>query len=569
MNAVADPITTEVVRNFVISCAEDMNASLWRSAHSAIIYEGKDSAVALMDENGNMLGQSTGVPLFIGAIDVCVRHVKEYYGDDIHEGDVFIMNDSYMQGTHLHDVTAIGPIFFSGELIGFGAARAHWNDIGAIDPGSTMGSTNIYQEGLRLGPTRIISQGKPIREWYDHLRLNTRLPDATIGDLGAQIAAIRTGERRLFQLLQRIGIASYRSACQNIFEQARRVDREAISAIKDGSWSREGYLDNDGVGEEPVKVALTLTVKGDELIVDLTGTSGPVAGSVNCGASQTESLLRLAYKTMISPDRAITGGSFETMSVIMPDECMFNAQEPAACEWYFTGLGLLADLFISCLSQAMPQRSTAAHYGDSMVAGFFSVDPKRGQWISIEPTAGGWGGRADGDGESALINLVNGGFRNIPAEVMETKFPVRLEEFSIRADSGGPGRFRGGCGVVRRYKTLEDCFSALWFERSRTPAWGLNGGQDGQGPQIQITLPDGSTENLLKMRARSFEAGTTVETMTGGGGGNGDPYARPFAEVLEDVRQGYISIDGALADYGVKIEPSLVVDEAGSKPRAN
>ncbi|MBO6540408.1 MAG: hydantoinase B/oxoprolinase family protein [Rhizobiaceae bacterium] len=564
----ADPITTEVVRNFVISCAEDMNASLWRSAHSAIIYEGKDSAVALMDEHGNMLGQSTGVPLFVGAIDVCVRFIKDYYGDDIGEGDIFIMNDSYMQGTHLHDVTAVGPIFYDGEIVGFGAARAHWNDIGAIDPGSTMGSTNIYQEGLRLGPTRIVKGGKQVREWYDHLRLNTRLPDATIGDLGAQIAAIRTGERRLGQLLERIGADTYRAACQNVFEQARRLDREAIAAISDGTWSREGFLDNDGVGDEPVKVALTLTVRGEELIVDLTGTSGPVAGSVNCGASQTESLLRLAYKTMISPERAITGGSFETMSVVMPDECMFNAQEPAACEWYFTGLGLLADLFISCLSEAMPERSTAAHYGDSMVAGFFSVDPKRGQWISIEPTAGGWGGRADGDGESALINLVNGGFRNIPAEVMETKFPIRLEEFSIRPDSGGPGRYRGGCGVVRRYKTLEDCYGALWFERSKTPAWGLNGGGNGMGPEITISLPDGSTERLLKMRARPFQANTVVETKTGGGGGNGDSLARPFPEVLKDVRYGYLSREAALADYGVAIGTDMVVDEAASTPRA-
>ena len=496
----ADPVTTEVVRNFVISCAEDMNASLWRSAHSAVIYEGKDSAVALMDEHGNMLGQSTGVPLFIGAIDVCVNHVRDYYGDDVCEGDIFVMNDSYMQGTHLHDITAIGPIFFQGELVGFGAARAHWNDIGAMDPGSVMGSMNIFQEGLRLGPTRIVSRGEPIREWYDHFRLNTRFKDATIGDLGAQIAAIRTGERRLAQLLDRIGTETYRAACHDIFEQARRLDRAAIAAIRDGTWSREGHLDDDGVGKKPIKVALTLTVRGEEVIVDLTGTSGPVPGSVNCGASQTESLLRLAYKTMINPDRAITGGSFETMTVVLPEDCMFNAREPAACEWYFTGLGLLADLFISCLSEAMPERSTAAHYGDSMVAGFFSVDERRGQWMSIEPTAGGWGGRADGDGESALINLVNGGFRNIPAEVMETKFPIRLEEFSIRPDSGGPGRWRGGCGVVRRYRALEDCFGAIWFERSHTPAWGLNGGGDGAGPEVTITQPGGKQESLLRWR---------------------------------------------------------------------
>ena len=203
-----------------------------------------------------------------------------------------------------------------------------------------------------------------------------------------------------------------------------------------------------------------------------------------------------------------------------------------------------------------------------MVAGFFSVDPKRGQWISIEPTAGGWGGRSDGDGESALINLVNGGFRNIPAEVMETKFPVRLDEFSIRPDSGGPGRHRGGCGVVRRYRTLEDCYSALWFERSKTPAWGLNGGRDGAGPEITITFPDGSTEHPLKMRARLFEAGTVVETKTGGGGGNGDPMARPFTEVLGDVRQGYLTRAAALADYGVSVGADMVVDEAASQPRA-
>lgn len=567
MSDTADPITTEVVRNFVISCAQDMNASLWRSAFSAIIYEGRDSAVALLDEKGNMLGQSTGVPLFIGAIDACVHLVKERYGDDMAQGDIFLINDSYLQGTHLHDMTAVGPIFHNGELVGFGAARAHWNDIGAIDPGSTMGSTSIYHEGIRLGPTRIMRQFEPIDDWYDLLRRNTRMPDMSIGDLNAQIASIRTGERRLGQLLDRIGVETYRSACENIFEQARRLDREAIAALQDGTYSREGTLDDDGVGDEPVKIAMSMTIDGERMIIDLEGTSGPVLGSINCGAVQTESLLRLAYKTMINPDRAITGGSFETMTVKIPDECLFNAKEPAACEWYFTGLGLLADLMISCMSEAMPDKAKAAHYGDSMVAAFFSMDEKRGQWISVEPTAGGWGGGVGSDGQSALVNLVNGGFRNIPAEVYETKFPVRVEEFSIRGDSGGPGRWRGGCGVVRTYKLLENCFSALWFERAKTPAWGLKGGADGAGPENTITMPDGSVESLLKMRAREFPAGTVVETRTGGGGGYGDPKARPFDEVLTDVRQGYVSIQAAWDDYGVRVTGDLRVDEAASEPR--
>ncbi|MDR3375733.1 MAG: hydantoinase B/oxoprolinase family protein [Ancalomicrobiaceae bacterium] len=563
----ADPITTEVVRNFVISCAQDMNAALWRSAFSSIIYEGRDSAVALLDEKGNMLGQSTGVPLFVGAIDVCVRLVMEAYGDDIHPGDIFILNDSYLQGTHLHDVTAVGPMFHDGELVGFGAARAHWQDIGAIDPGTTMGSTSIYHEGLRLGPTRIVSKLKPIREWYDLLTRNTRLKETAIGDLNAQITAIRTGERRLAQVLDRIGADTYRAACANIFEQARRLDRAAIAELQDGSYYREGYLDNDGVSDEPVKVALTLTIAGERMIIDLEGSSGPVAGSINCGAVQTASLLRLAYKTMISPERAITGGSFSTMEVRIPDKCLFNAREPSACEWYFTGLGLLADLMISCLSEAMPQKATAAHYGDSMVAAFFNMESDRGQWIAVEPTAGGWGGRVGADGESALINLVNGGFRNIPAEVYETKFPVRVEEFSLRQDSGGPGHWRGGTGVIRSYRLMQDCFAALWFERARTPAWGLNGGKDGQGPFNEIVYPDGRRETPLKMRAKPFPKGTLVVTRTGGGGGYGDPLARPFGEVAFDVACGIVSPEAAAKDYGVVIASDGSLDIARSTPR--
>jgi N-methylhydantoinase B len=566
--AKADPITTEVVRNFVISCAQDMNAALWRSAFSAIIYEGRDSAVALLDRDGNMLGQSTGVPLFVGAIDACVKLVLERYGSDIGEGDIFILNDSYLQGTHLHDVTAIGPLFHQGQLVGFGASRAHWQDIGAIDPGSTMGSTSIFHEGLRLGPTRIVKNFEPIREWYDLLTRNTRLKSMTIGDLNAQITSIRTGERRLSQLLDRIGYDVFRDACENIFEQARILDREAIAALRDGTYQREGWLDDDGVGSEPVKVSVSVTITGERMIIDLEGTSGPVLGSINCGAVQTESLLRLAYKTMINPERAITGGSFSTMEIRLPHDCLFNAREPAACEWYFTGLGLLADLVISCLSEAMPERATAAHYGDSMVAAFFSMDEKRGQWISVEPTAGGWGGSNGADGESALINLVNGGFRNIPAEVYETKFPIRIEEFALRKDSGGAGQWRGGCGVVRSYQFLQSCFGSLWFERSKSPAWGLFGGKDGEAPKIDIIHPDGRVEHVLKMRAREFAAGTRIVTRTGGGGGYGDPMTRAFEAVREDVRSGFVSPERAERDYGVVISASGDIDQARSRPRA-
>ena len=563
----ADPITTEVVRNFVISCAEDMNAALWRSAYSPVIYEGRDSAVAILDHEGEMLGQSTGVPLFVGAIDACVHLVLEKYGDDIGPGDIFLMNDSYLQGTHLMDFTAVGPLFHDGKLVGFGAARAHWSDVGAMDPGVPMGSSSIFQEGWRLGPTRVCKNYEELPDWIDLIQRNTRMKAAILGDFRAQISAIRTGERRLGQLLDRIGQDSYRASCLNIFEQARALDRAAIGALQDGTWSREGVIDNDGQSDDPVKVKLTLTIAGEDMIIDMEGSSPPVAGSINCGAVQTESLLRLAYKTMISPERAITGGSFSTMHVKIPDDCMFNAREPYACAWYFTGLGLLADLMITCLSEAMPERATAAHYGDSMVASFFEIDPKKRQWLTVEATAGGWGGTNGADGESALINLVNGGFRNMPAEVYETKFPVRIEEFSIGPDTGGPGRWRGGNGVVRSYRLLDDAGGALWFERSKTPAWGLLGGQAAEGPSNTLVLPDGTEETPLKMRARALPKGTLVVTRTGGGGGYGDPLARPFGEIQKDLDRGWISARAAERDYGVVVTDGRI-DEAASTPRA-
>lgn len=560
----ADPITTEVIRNFVVSCAEDMNAALYRSAFSSVIYEGRDSAVALLDRNGDMLGQSTGVPIFIGNIDVCVKAAIERYGNDLAPGDVVAMNDPYLQGTHTHDVTVIGPIFHRRELVGFAASRAHWQDMGGIDAGTTMGSTSIYHEGLRFGPTRIVRKYEPIREWFDLLRRANRLKDAMIGDLNAQITAIRTGERRLAQMLDRVGSDVFDSAVANIFRQTAALDRAAIAAIPDGTYAAEGTLDNDGVTEDAILVKVTVTIKDDRMVVDLAGSSGPVKGALNCGAAQTVSMIRLAYKAMISPERAITGGSFPTLEVKIPETCIFNAREPAACEWYFTGLGLLADLMITALGQAMPEKAVAANYGDSMVAGFAGID-RRGQWIVIEPTAGGWGAFKGSDGESAMINLSNGSFRNIPAEVYEVKHPVKLEGFAIRQDSGGPGRWRGGCGVVRAYRVLVDCDTSLWFERSRTPAWGLFGGKPGtppansvEGPQLRLTP--------LKLRARTIPAGTLVRTMTGGGGGYGNPYDRPPQEVLRDVVDGYVSLDGARRDYGVVIDrATLTVDEAATR----
>ncbi|MGH2616256.1 MAG: hydantoinase B/oxoprolinase family protein [Thermomicrobiales bacterium] len=566
-----DPITTEIIRNFFLSCAQDMNAALFRSAYTPVIYEGLDCAVALLDENADVLGQAAGVPLFVGNLEVCVKLTTEMFGADIYEpGDIFFMNDPYLQGTHLNDATVFGPIFVDEadgppRLAGFAATRAHWLDVGGKDPGVTMDSTEVYQEGMRWGPTKIVSRAQPRTELIDLLRRNSRFGDALIGDLHAQIAACRTGEARLKAIIARFGLDAVRAAKREIARQSAQLDREAIAAIPDGIYEAAGTLDNDGVDDAPVPVQVRVEIDGDRMTVDLTGSSLATRGPVNCGIAQTISAVRMAYKLLIHPDRPVDGGTFPTLSLRVPEGTIFHAREPAACQWYFTPLGLLTDLIVKALAPAIPDQVAAAHYGDSMVVATAGRDPRRGDapFLTIEPTPGGWGGYAGGDGQDGLINNVNGAFRDFPVEVWETKYPIEIVSYGIRPDSGGPGQWRGGCGLERVYRFETDASVFLWFERSRTPAWGLFGGEAACGPHNEIR---GSVSvEPLKANALPVKRGDVMTLRTGGGGGFGDPLARDPELVRRDVRAGYLSRAVAERDYGVVLTDDLAVDAAATE----
>lgn len=546
------PITTEILRNAFVSTAEDMNAALIRSAYSPLIYEGKDCAVALLDQDGNVLGQSLGVPLFLGNLSLCVQSTAELHGWDFYQdGDVIFLNDSYIAGTHLNDITVMQPIFWRGQRVGFAASRAHWLDVGGKDTGLSIDSTEIYQEGMRWAPTKIYEGGRPRADILDFLRRNSRFGAVLIGDLHAQIAAGETGAQRLCSLLDRFGYDTVQAAKLAIFEQSERLEREAISAIADGIYTAEGSLDNDGFGNEPVPVKLKITVKGDAMIVDLDGSAPQTKGSVNCGFTQTISAARLAFKLLINPTRPVDGGTFHTLKVAAPTNSIFNAQEPAACAWYFSSLGLLIDLFLKALAPVMPDRVAAAHYGDSMVISLNGIDSRsKGRFLTIEATTGGWGGWSTGDGQDSLINEVNGSFRDLPVEIFEHKYPARILQYSIRTDSGGAGKFRGGNGTVRKYLLLNDANLSLWFERSVTPAWGLAGGEPGLGPEVIIRNADGSEARMLKVNARPLKAGTTVTVASGGGGGFGPPHERAAHRVRSDVENGFLSEGHSKRVYG-------------------
>ena len=547
-----DPVTVEIIRNALTSAADDMNATLIRSAYSPILYEGGDCVVALLDTEHRVLGQSAGLPLFLGNLETCSIAVEELYGREVwQEGDVWILNDSYLGGTHLNDVTIFAPIFDNGSVVGFAATRAHWMDMGSKDVGGSMDATDIFQEGFRMGPVKLMEAGIETSV-VDLIRTNVRFPYQTIGDMHAMIAALRMGTTRMKELVSRYGMEQLNAARDEIFRQTEEIERETVRNIPDGVYEAEGVLDNDGINlDTPIPIRLKITVAGDTVDFDVTGSADQTMGPVNCGAAQAVSALRVGYKLLVSPDSNSNGGSFRPLTTQVRSGSVLGAVAPAPCQWYFSHLGLLIDLVSKAMAPAMPDRVASASHGDSMIITAAGFDPRFGRnFVSMEATLGGWGAWKGMDGESAMINNVNGSLKDLPVEMMETRYPLRINEYSIRPNSGGPGQWRGGNGVVREYEFLADCVVGLWFERSKTPAWGLFGGSDAQGPEVVINPGRHDEVRTLKANARKIKAGDVVRLAVGGGGGFGDVAQRSREDIEYDIVNGFITEDFAKTHYG-------------------
>ena len=561
----ADPVTTEIIRNAFLAAAEDMRRALTRSAFSPVIYEMKDCSVALFNERAELLGQAPGLPFFLGALGEVVQVVIDHVGRDAFApGDVYLLNDPYLTGSHLNDVDVIAPVFWQNQLVGFAATRAHWRDVGGRDAAYTVDITNIYQEGLRLGPVRVVRGGQMADDVVDILRRQSRLPLMLVGDLHAQIAACRMGERRYTDILARFGLETVRTALADIFATTAAIERAALLTIPDGVYTAEGCQDDDFVTDQPSWVRLTVTKQADTLHVDTTGSSRQRLGCTNCGLVQTVSAIRLAYKFLIAPHAGVNGGSFRTLTTTVERGSIFAAEEPAACLLYGTHTMLLVDLIIKALAPAIPERVAAGLPGDSWnVVIVQRAANRRVRFASGESTAGGWGASAYGDGESAVIHSAAGDFRNFPVESLENKFPLRILAYGLGTDSGGPGEQRGGLCVVRGYEILgEGCDVTLWFDRTRTPSWGLFGGQDGGTPGVVMQPGAPDERPLRKANHIPVAPGTRFRVQTGGGGGYGSPWRRDPQRVRDDVLDGYVSRAAAEREYGVCFRgDTLEVDE--------
>jgi N-methylhydantoinase B len=547
----ADPFVSEIIRCRLLAAAEDMRLALIRSAYSSILYEMEDCAVALLDRNGEVLAQSSGLPRFLGNLEQAVKESVRLRGGEqqLRPGDVVCLNDSYIQGTHLEDVTVFSPIFWRDDLVGFAAARAHLEDVGGRDPGGGFITTEIYEEGLRLGPVRIVTAGEANNDILDIVRRNSRFGDSVVGDLHAMIAACRTGEKRLGAVLDRFGLATFYAVRDELFRQSEEVDRRTVASIPDGTYTAEGFLDNDGVElDKPVRIHVAITISGDTMHVNFAGTSAAVKGALNCGVAQAISSVRVAYFMLLGGDRAPDGGSFRNLHVTVPEGTFLHAREPSACEAYASSSVLLMDLIVRAFAPVLPARVCAGQFGDALTIVTGTRPDTGARFVLAEAHAGGWGAAPDHDGADGVIDLTNGRLRNMPIEILETKYPIRVLEYGYRSDSGGAGRNRGGCGVVRRYLLGSDAEIYYWLDRNITPAWGLFGGRPGQTSEAHIL---GSVGDLrtLKVNRLPVKAGDEFVLLTGGGGGYGDPRDRPVALVRTDVEDGFLSAAVAAEHY--------------------
>jgi N-methylhydantoinase B len=543
----------ELIRNALNAAASEMSVALYRGAHTAIIYEAKDCSVGLYDADARLLGQAPGLPIFLGGLESCIRIVTQRITPaGYRDGDVYLMNDSYLQGSHLTDVTVFAPIFYDARLVGFAATRADGGHLGGKDLGVSSDTTHIYEEGMRIPPVRIVKEGVLDEELLELTAINSYFHEARRGDLAAQIAACHKGRERLIELYAKYGPEIIDDATRDIFRQSRQLDRAVVAEIPDGIYVADGCIDNDGVVDQPVPVRVQVTIDGDQMIVDLAGSSGPTRGPLNSGKPQVISACRLAFKQLVNCHEPVTGGNFENLSVRIPDAGLFDAREPAPCQWYYTPLGLLIDLVQKALAPVLPDRVAAAHFGDSMIVSFAAADSEGGEGFAyIAAELGGWGAFSDGDGQDCMINVINGDFKTLPVEFVEERFPLTILEWSILPDSGGPGRYRGGAGARKVFRVERDnsAFSC-WLDRTTTPAWGLLGGGDAAGGRAVVNEGRPDERVFNKVTNLPLRRGDTVTLYTGGGGGFGPPAERERGRVLDDLENGYVSKDHARTAYG-------------------
>jgi len=553
-----DPITLAVIKSALDSIVDDMAYTVIRTARSEIIKDVMDYSAALCDAEGRMIAQAKTIAQHLGAIPDAMASVLAEFGGDLAPGDVVAMNDPYEGGMHIPDVFLFMPVFWKGALEAFAVVIGHQTDMGGRVPGSNASdSTEIYQEGLRLPPVKMWERGIQSRTLRRIIEKNVRVPDRVLGDLGAQYAACKVGERELGKLYARHGRKGVRAYAAELLDYAERLTRAEIARWPAGRYTFTDHLDSDGLSDDPVPLTVTITVDPrGHLVCDWTGSAPQVRAALNSTLSFTKSCTYLSVRSVLRQDVPNNAGVFRCIDVVAPEGTVLNPRLPGACAARaLTGYRVL-DVMLGALAQALPDRVPAAGEGGNTVLSIGGLTAERKPFVIVDMITGAWGARPDKDGMEAVTNPSQN-MSNTPVEVLEAQHPIRIDEYGFVPDSCGAGHWRGGLGLRRRYTLLNDeATLQLRSDRMRFLPYGLAGGKPARGTR-NVLNPGSAGERVMPAKfAVTLRRGDVVLHEQPGGGGFGDPMTRDPERVAADARNEKITPEYARREHGVVLDPA-------------
>jgi len=549
-----DPIGFEVFRNALVAVAEQMAAIIWRTAFSTIIREMLDFSTAIFDREGRIVAQACRIPIHLNSMSRSLRTTLEraFPVETWRPGDIVLMNDPYWGGQHLPDFQTFMPVFAGGELVAICGTLGHHLDVGGMRPGSyAADATEIYQEGLRIPPIKIAEDGRLHPRLVELIGANIRQPDKTLGDLRAQTAALAVGERAVQELIARYGVSAFREYGDEAIATSERRMRGCLREFPTGTYRAEYWLDDDGVGDVPIRVAVAVTVADGEATVDFTGSAPQCRSPINATISSTESASYYVLMALADPTIPANYGCYAPIRVVAPEGTVVNARPPAPVVGRMAIAHTIANALFAALAPAVPERVPAAYYGMSNVHVLAGESGGPNDWIFVDIEVGGWGARPGKDGLDCYSQGVHN-LANTPIEMVEATYPLRFRRYELVADSGGAGRFRGGLGVARDIELLDERGTLYTqFDHFKVPPFGLDGGRPGGCGRLAVESGGRAVALPSKTASQPLRRGDVVRMTTQGGGGHGDPRARDRALVGRDLREGKVTPEGLRRDYGL------------------
>jgi N-methylhydantoinase B len=554
-----DPVTLAVLKGRLEQIADEMDATLFRSAFNPIIAEAHDASHGLYDaRTGETLIQGkSGLPIFVGAMAFAVKAVIDKIKADVgtvSDGDVYLFNDPYDGGTHLSDFKLVRPFFRDGAVFCYLASVGHWHDVGGNVPGNyNPVATECYQEGMLIPPVKLFAAGRMNQDIVDIVMANSRQPRSLYGDLNGQINALDLGVQRLNALLEEMGAATVTEALAELKARAARLMRANIAELPDGTYSAEDWLDNDGIVDTPLKIALDIVKRGETMTLDFSRTALACAGPVNIARSTAIASCYVALKHVFQ-DVPANAGCLEPIAFVIPENSLLSATRPKPVGGYTETILRVIDVVFQALAAAAPHKVNGCAYGTINALSLAGYRRNGQRWVLFSFFGGGHGGHPEGDG----LNHGNAPISTAtipPVEILEAAYPVMFTQWALRPDSGGPGRARGGLGAVYEVTPLEgDADAFLFAERGRFPPRGVCGGGDAAMNGFRFEQGDGWHEAPMasKMVGIRLARGQHLRIESPGGGGYGPAAERDPAKIAEDVRLGYVTAEAAARDYGVK-----------------